>query len=239
MDEEKHWFIDSRYIGIGEEYNDHSKKARSINSQQSIDELKFLNYAHTLLMGLIGSMLEVNQNRPVTGNEKLKRRFLLTAAFIQGITLCEESILNSLYLQAGNLIRQEYECLGLLREIEKGKRQDGKQVNAKHAPWNGSRYYGELSTLAHISDHNILESIIQYNTSWGDFSSTVPQYNLKTTKRLYGFHVAMILDLVIEMRGLYQEMYNFQFSNAEADVLNNVIGILMENEVLRQKSTNQ
>jgi hypothetical protein len=160
---------------------------------------------------------------------------VLTAAFIQGISLCQKAILSSQYLQAGNLLRQEYECLCLLREIEKGRRQDGKQANAKHAPWNGSRHYGELSALAHLSDHKILESIIQYNTSWGDFSSLVPQYKKEDTKLLYGFHVAMFLDLVFELRDLYSEMYGFQFNDSDKEVMNNVIGILMDNQTLKNK----
>jgi len=234
---EKHWFIDSRYVAIGKEYDTHSAKARKININKSIKENKYLNYAHTLLLGLIGGMVEEHQNRPVSGDKKVKQRFLLTAAFIQGITLCQKSILSSLYLQAGNLIRQEFECLCLLGEIKKCKRQDKKQVNVKHAPWKSSRHYGELSALAHLSDHKILESIIQYNTSWGDFSSMVPQYKKENTKRLYGFHISLVLYLVFELQDLYSEMYGFVFEDSDEDVLKNVIGILEESQTLRGKNS--
>ena len=235
MDSEKHWFIDSGYVGIGDDYQIHSQKAVDINTSQSVQEFRFLNFAHRLLLGLIGSMLEIHQGRPVAGDEKTRRRFVLTAAFVQGIPLCQQAVLSALYLQAGNLLRQEFECLALLREIEAGTRKDGKQVNAKHAPWNGSRHYGELSALAHLSDHKILESAIQYNTTWGDFSSMIPQYQRDNTKRLYGFHIAMVLDLVFGLRDLYSDMFGFQFDKREQDVLSTVIGILTENETLRTK----
>ena len=235
MDSEKHWFIDSGYVGIGDDYQIHSQKAVDINKSQSIQEFNFLNFAHRLLLGLIGSMLEIHQNRPVAGDDKTRRRFVLTAAFVQGIPLCQQAVLSAMYLQAGNLIRQEFECLALLREIERGTRKDGKQVNAKHAPWNGSSHYGELSSLAHLSDHKILESIIQYNTSWGDFSSMIPLYQRENIKRLYGFHISMVLDLVFELRDLYSDMFGFQFDEREESVLSTVIGIVMENETLRTK----
>ena len=235
MDSEKHWFIDSGYVGIGDHYQIHSQKAVDINTSQSVQEFRFLNFAHRLLLGLIGSMLEIHQGRPVAGDEKTRRRFVLTAAFVQGIPLCQQAVLSALYLQAGNLLRQEFECLALLREIESGKRKDGKQVHAKHAHWNGSRHYGELSALAHLSDHKILESAIQYNTTWGDFSSMIPQYQRDNTKRLYGFHIAMVLDLVFGLRDLYSDMFGFQFDKREQDVLSTVIGILTENETLRTK----
>lgn len=230
MENEKHWFIDSAYISIGNEYEKYCDKAKENNILQSIDENKFLSHAHTLLMGLIGSMLEMNENKPVPVDQNSKRKFILTAAFIQGISICEEAILSSLYLQAGNLIRQEFECLGLLREIEKGMRRNGKQVNAKNVPLGLCIRYGELSTLAHLSDHNLLESIIQYNTSWGDFSSTNPQYKSYNTKQFYGFHISMVLAFVYELRDLYSEMYGFEFEERDLGVLNSVIGILKDNE---------
>src|SRR3954469_23667913 len=53
------------------------------------------------------------RGRPVAGDEKTRRRFVLTAAFVQGIPLCQQAVLSALYLQAGNLLRQEFECLAL------------------------------------------------------------------------------------------------------------------------------
>lgn len=230
-----HFFIDSAYINIGKSYIKNCKNARAANSKDSLANIPFeLVYANDLLLGIVGGMLEENNGKRVpVENKAVSRKFVLTAAFIQGISLCEQSILESLYLQAGNLIRQEFEVLGLLVEINKNKRKDGKQVNVKHARWNGSKYYGELSSLAHLSDHKIVESIVGYQTTWGDFAATVPQYQKDNTIKLYGFHVAMILGLVEELKHLYDEIYAYKLDERENDVLVSVEEILRKHKVFK------
>ncbi len=230
---EKHYFIDSRYIGIGKQYEKYCENARSTNLSESLFDHDEFVKAHTLLLGVIGTMLEDNANMPVSGNETDKRRFVLTAAFIQGISFCEGSILQSLYLQAGTLIRQEFENIGLITEVNVNKRSDGKQVNARHAPWKGSKHYGELSALAHLSNHKILESILGCKNTWGDFSSTVPQYKKETTSRLYGFHLAMVLNFVYELKDLYFDMYKYDLDESQYAVLDNVSGILKQNGIFK------
>lgn len=190
--------------------------------------------AHALLLGVIGSMLEEHNGKPVpVADESVARKFVLTAAFIQGITLCEKSILDGLYLQAGSLIRQEYETLILLNEIKAGTRRDGKVGNAKHAFWKGNKHYGELSALAHLSNHQILESIIGYNTTWGDFASTTPSYQRENALRLYGFHTSMLLGLVEELKDLYTKMYNFTLSDRESKILDIVASVLIQAKVFK------
>ncbi len=236
-EEEKHFFIDSGYIAVGKNYIKNCENARSINRKDAFAGIpNELIYAHDLLLGVMGSMLEENNGKRVpAGDSAISRRFVLTAAFVQGISLCEQSILEGLYLQAGNLIRQEFETLGLIDEINKNKRSDRKNVNAKYAPWNGSKHYGELSALAHLSDHRILDSIIGYNTTWGDYAATVPQYQKDTTIRLYDFHISMMLKLVYEIKYLYGEVLGYNANERENNVIGNVVGILEKHKILKEK----
>lgn len=234
---EKHFCIDSGYISMGKNYIKNCEKARFMNRRDSLVDIpRDLIHAHSLLVGIIGGMLEENSGKIVPKEKEdsaMSRKFVLTAAFIQGISLCEQSILQALYLQAGNLIRQEFETLGLLAEITKNKRIDGKPANAIHAPWNAKKHYGELSTLAHLSDHKILESIVGYQTTWGDFAATVPQYQKDTTIKLYGFHLAMMLKLVYELKYLYSEIYNYEADEKENAVIGNVTGILTKYNIFK------
>ncbi len=233
----KHHHIDYGYIRTGKNYIKNFERACFVNRRDSLLGIpRELIHAHTLLLGIVGGMLEENSDKPVP-NEKqgsaISRRFVLTAAFIQGISLCEQSILQACYLQAGNLIRQEFEALGQLAEIAKNERKDGKSFNAKHAPWNARKHYGELSTIAHLSDHKTLESIIGYNNTWGDFAATVPQYRKDMAIKFYGFHVSMILELVYELKYLYNEIYNYEADEKENDVIANVVGILTQLKVFK------
>ena len=229
-----HYFIDAAYIAIGKNYTKNSEHARSLNRRESLADMRELACAHTLLLGIIAGMLEEYSGKQVPiDDESISRKFVLTAAFVQGIALCEQSILQSMYLQAGALIRQEYETLGLLSEIRNGTRRDGRVANAKYAPWKGSRHYRELSALAHLSDHRILDSLIGYNTSWGDFASAIPQYQKVNATRLYSFHTSMVLGLVEELSDLYGTMYGYNPTQRETEVRDNAFSILVKHGVFK------
>lgn len=45
---------------------------------------------------------------------------------MQGIHLCEEAIVEGLYLQAATLLRQEHEIISAVQELGIGRRRDGK-----------------------------------------------------------------------------------------------------------------
>lgn len=222
---------------MGENFAEHQKQARSLNQSDSLADMRELAFAHALLVGVIASMLEANNGKKVpASNETITRSFVITGAFVQGISLCEQSILQGQYVQAGALIRQEFDALTALSEIRKGKRKDGSTPNAKYAPQKGARHYGELSALTHLSDHRILDQLIGYNTSWGDFAATVPQYKKANGLRMYGLHAAYVLGIVEELRGLYGEMFGYECDQKEIEVIDNAFSILVKHGVFKPPS---
>ncbi len=230
-----HYFIDAAYIAIGKNYTKHQEQAQSFNLRESLADMQELHAAHTLLLGVIGSILEEHSGQKIpTSNESTSRRFVITAALIQGLSLCEQSILKGQYVQAGALIRQEFEAISALSEIRQGKRKDGITPNARYAPWKGSRHYGELNGLAHLSDHRILDTLIGYNTSWGDFASTVPQYQKINGARLYAAHTTHVLALIDELLSFYGEIYGYVSDNREKDVVDNAFSILVKHGMFKK-----
>lgn len=230
-----HYFIDAGYIAIGKSYAKHQEQAQSFNLRESIADMQELRAAHTLLLGVIASILEKHDGKKIQiNNESISRKFVITAALVQGVLLCEQSILRGQYVQASALIRQEFEALSALSEIRQGNRRDGITPNARYAPWKGSRHYGELSSLAHLSDHKILDTLIGYNTSWGDFASTVPQYQKINGARLYATHIAHVLALVDELISFYGEIYGYASKQREKDVIDNAYSILVKHGIFKR-----
>lgn len=241
---EPHYFIDSGYLARGKDFKKNHLQARSFNERDSQFDMFWLVFAHELLLGVMASLLEANNGNIVPDgdnkhNEDNRRRFVITAAMVQGIFVCEKAILQGEYMQAGNLVRQEYEALALLSEIRAGKRKDGMQANAKYAPWKGSRHYGELSSFAHLSDHRILDTMIGYNTRWGDFASTVPQYQKENGSRLYARHIAYILGLLEELQALYGEMFEYKCDKREEKVIDTVFSILVQEGIFKTPTRKQ
>jgi len=231
---EPHYFIDGGYISLGRNYEKNHKQSCYFNERESCIDMRELNLAHTLLIGVLASLLEKHNGKKVPiSDEKISRKFVITAAFIQGVFLCERAILQGEYLQAGTLLRQEYEALVLLSEIRENKRKDGIPANARYAPWKGSRFYGELCSIAHLSDHRILNSLVGYNTSWSSYAATVPQYQKINGSKLYAWHTAYLFGLLEELHAFYEELYGYKCNQREADAINNALSILVKHKVFK------
>lgn len=226
----RHYFIDSSYIAIGRMYERRSDHARWLNQQDSIRDIPAeLIYAHDSLLGVVAATLEENSGKQVPSeNEEIRRKFVLLMSFIQGISLCEQSILQGLYLQAGSLVRQEYETLILLNEVQKGRRRDGKSPNTTNFPWDSRGLYPLLSALTHLSNHYLLEAIVGYNTTWGDYASALPQYRKNKTIELYGLHIGLLLGAVENLALFYIKTFDYKPEHREQEVLKAVTGILMK-----------
>ena len=229
-----HYFIDASYIALGENYTKHQEQAQSFNLRESFADMQELRAAHTLLLGVVASILEEHADQKTTvSDETITRKFTITAALIQGLLPCERCILTGQYIQAGALIRQEFEAICALSEIRQGKRKDGITPNAKYAPWKGSRHYGELSRLAHLSDHKILDTFIgRYDSFWG--ASTVPQYQKINGARLYAAHTVNVLALTDELLSFYGDIYGYVSDKREKDVIDNAFSILVEHGMFKK-----
>ncbi|HQT82639.1 MAG TPA: hypothetical protein PLW99_00630, partial [Candidatus Paceibacterota bacterium] len=118
-------------------------------------------------------------------------------------------------------------------EIRAKQRKDGIAPNAKYFPWKGNKHYGMLSAFAHLSDQRILDTLIGYNTSWGDFASTVPQYQKINGSTMYALHTMLVLGLVDELRTLYDDMYGYKCSQREVDAVDNVFSILVKHGIFK------
>ena len=78
-----HYRIDAGYFFLGKNFERNCERAQLINRRDSSVDMCELSDAHTLLVGIIGSMLEEHNGRRVpVEDENIRRKFVLTAAFV-------------------------------------------------------------------------------------------------------------------------------------------------------------
>ena len=154
---------------------------------------------HMQVVGAISSALKRRdgERSEIIGDSQ--QQIVLIAAFVQGINIVECSISEGYYIQAAALIRQELEMIAALEEIKKGIRVQNKTPNVKHVPWSLSSLYGDLSKATHAADHGILQDILYPDSSslMEDTAGVVmvPIYQETVAWRLYGLHVALLIQL--------------------------------------------
>jgi hypothetical protein len=135
-------------------------------------------------------------------------RILLVLAFFQGVYPTEATISEAQYIKAAALLKQDYEILARIREIRAGQAKIGQTPQVKHAPEGSQRFYGQLNGVAHPSNPQYIEQLLECNAR-GDAvgPSFVPRYNRETANNLYELHVWLILEITRELLLLFVEFY--------------------------------
>ena len=219
------------YKSVGFEYQTFASRIRSENLAQSIEALDRLIAAHNLVMGVLGALLSRNGGRAGTTDKAISRLFQLTASFIQGISTCELTILQGLYIQGGNLVRQEMETIAAMGEAVKGSSRP-MAPNVGELGWNMKRTYGELSELAHLSDAPSFRSSVIKTVESARGVTTIPVFKAETVLRFYMFHMALTIQLVGSLDYLYSVNYGSGLREIEVALLHSVIDLLVEEKFL-------
>jgi hypothetical protein len=164
--------------------------------------------AHMLIIGAIQSAISRHNLNPGKTSEAISNIFSLVASFIQGIDCCERAITEGYYVQAGAILKQEMETIAAIEECKVGLRNEKRTPNVKNLSWDLSRFYGDLNRVAHVADKSLLSYLVQTNQQ-GDAvpASVVPVFNAGEAKGLYGLHVALLVQLAIQINYLYEEVY--------------------------------
>lgn len=160
----------------------------------------------------------------------------LISAFYQNIDLCEEIIKLGYYFAAAPLVRQEYEIICQIHEIDKDIRKNKKVANAKEIEGFGI-VYGDLSILTHLSSCDVIADILSANFQLKDGQtpiSLVPIVDNQICKMMYGLHIFLIYTIVIYLFDLFDEMYGLDINEKDKEALSLIVNILLKEGVLAE-----
>ncbi len=185
-----------------------------------------------LAKGVIVTVVERVSGRPGQSDESISSRLLQSAAFIQGIGLCEQSIFEALYVQAGALVRQEMEVIASMEESKLGTRDENTTPNVRHVPKELRRAYGQLSMMTHTSSMAMLDALLSTTSNSLYFASVVPQYNHEAARMLIGLHAALLIEFAVQLHILYFDSYGEGLTPQEQDSLHLSTCLLQEDGFL-------
>jgi hypothetical protein len=89
------------------------------------------------------------------------KKILLIATYFQGCGFTERLIAEGQYAKAAAALKQDFEILTRIKEIDAGEAHSGKTPQMRHAPKGSPRLYGELNKVAHPSNETLLHKHLE------------------------------------------------------------------------------
>jgi len=174
-------------------------------------------------------------------SDEIEERLALIALVYQGAYAIENLISEGQYIKTAAAIKQDYEALARLVEIEIAPeaRKVGDVPNVKYLPQEARRYYGELNDVAHITKHEILKSLLRPHLAGESFGiSPIPVFHADVAVALYDLHLWLLSEALGHHMRLHITMYGESIQGElllENQVWSSAIDRLRENAGWREK----
>lgn len=179
----------------------------------------------------------------------LHHRMVLVISFLQGISLCYETIGNGFYVQAAGLLRQEMETIAALVEARctgevKKITGRGQQVGKGNIAWNMNRLHGPLSSATHLTDPALLDGLYRSVATIEEGLSgrplrLMPLYSKGDTENFWAFQAGLILQLFQEANFVLVDLYGEGANAVETYAWNAAFDALQKAGFLVEGKPNQ
>ncbi|MFW5809088.1 MAG: hypothetical protein ACOCWN_01260 [Halanaerobium sp.] len=191
---------------------------RNENREKTKPVYGAMSYGHIVCLGAINSLIKRYNLKPGKTNEKITNSLSLLSSFFQSIDICEVAITESIYVQATALLKQEMEIISAFEEIWKDKREDGVTPNVSNLKFDLNKLYGDINDIAHTGKQKILNEFFQVDLKTGNKikpTSITPVFDKKLARRLFGLHLALMIQGALCLDRLFNEMYDEGFAKKE------------------------
>ncbi|EHU0317757.1 hypothetical protein KY022_002121 [Vibrio parahaemolyticus] len=164
-------------------------------------------------------MVEHIDGRDVIIESEQRKRFeSVLSSFVIGLTSNERSIIESDYVQASCLLRQELETLSQLRHILRGTEVDGETPKRNNIEKYLKNVYRELCALTHVSEFSSINDLTSTSLEGGSSlvlplrSDCLATYSDLILKALFSIHIILVKKVISELLSYVSDYINPKLS---------------------------
>lgn len=215
-------------------YYNQQEQQSNMNIEKSKQILKDLLYAHVTAVGILEDIIKKYLGVPGKTNKTINEKLWLISAFYQGIEVCEELLKQGRYTLAAPILRQEYEIITKIYELDNGHYNREKVASAKY--FTGfPKVYGMLSELTHLLKD--VDEIIFREENRGEVAGVklLPTVHEDLCIELYGLHIFFIMTIIVEIEDLYSEMYGYVSDEKNEKYTELVLKTLLEKGIIKHE----
>jgi hypothetical protein len=108
-------------------------------------------------------------------------------AFVHGVQWTQRLISDGQYIKAAGALKQDYELLTRMHEVDADCALEGRTPNVRHAPAGSQLYYGELNKITHPSNLDCMLTLLSARCS--KYVSATPVFHRIIFAGFYRIHV--------------------------------------------------
>lgn len=186
------------FLEFGKTLEASLERAESTASNESQTELKPLMFANQLAKSAVGSVIgRAGSISLLEIDIDLQRRAAIHAAIIQNFSAVETTVLNAQYAASATLLRQAVEGIENLRGIRQNVFTDRATPRIKGLKHLG-RLYGNLTGIAHLSDHGLVARAVGKHPPSIDVS-----FQSEIAKEFFAIHLQVVIGLAADIAEVF------------------------------------
>jgi hypothetical protein len=156
-------------------------------------------------------------------DKKQLQKMQLVTAYLQGIDISTNLILEGNYIKASATLKQDFETIVRLNEVHTNRAKKGKTPNAQNGPPTYKEMYGYLNDIAHIAKDGILNFVLKHESENSKGVSPVKKFNKIIAHRLMTYNAAVKVEMFRQCLNLYFELAGEDKVREQAMVYYNVV----------------
>ncbi|MES2275454.1 MAG: hypothetical protein V4592_05500 [Bacteroidota bacterium] len=138
-------------------------------------------------------------------NQVLKMQLL--AVYAQSMEVATSLIMEGNYIKAAAALKQDYEIIVSMNEINNGRHEHGKTPHAQNGPPSFREMNGFLNDIAHISKEDVLFNLLKHIEKAGFKGiSSIKKFNKKAAVRMMTYNISIKVELCRQALNLYLEI---------------------------------
>jgi hypothetical protein len=140
-------------------------------------------------VGLLARTILCKAGQKGSPTPEMGNKILLIITYFQGCGFTERLIAEGQYAKAAAALKQDFEILTRIKEIDAGEAQSGKTPQMRHAPKGSPKLYGELNKVAHPSNEALLHRHLEQVATGGIRGvSPLPIFRESTVRSEFKLH---------------------------------------------------
>jgi hypothetical protein len=140
-------------------------------------------------VGLLARTMFCKAGLRGVSSPEIGHKILLIATYFQGCETTGRLIAEGQHAKAAAALKQDFEMLTRIGEIDAGTAKEGKTPHMRHAPNGSARLYGDLNKVAHPSNESLLHRHLEQVVTDGMRGvSPIPTFREDTALNEFKLH---------------------------------------------------